>query len=160
MFEERKVENSGIYAQEKLEELTPEVGTSVGFYLVETPMITGDDGQFMVCNGLQLNLSAKTVEELVDTATPVSFIPKSILQGDIEEGNWNVGQVARLENHIRKGDTYKGKKVKYFHWNIYIQNVPNDVIKQLKAKVDELEGKLPTEAAKTDSTPAVKKPKI
>ncbi|MCI4435418.1 MAG: hypothetical protein JHC33_01225 [Ignisphaera sp.] len=160
MFEERKVEKSGIYAQEKLEELTPEVGASIGFYLVDTPMITGDDGQFMVCNGLQVNLNAKTVDDLVATATPVSFIPKSILQTDIEEGNWNIGQVARLESHIRKGDTYKGKKVKYFHWNIFIQNVPNDVIKQLKAKIDELEGKLPTEAAKTDTTQAVNRPKL
>jgi hypothetical protein len=123
-------------------------------------MITGDDGQFMVCNGLQLDLNAKTVEDLVDTAKPVSFIPKSILQTDVEEGNWNIGQVARLESHIRKGDTYKGKKVKYFHWNIFIQNVPNDVIKQLKAKVDGLEGKLPTEAAKPDTRPEVKSPKI
>jgi len=65
-----------------LEELTPKVGTSIGFYLVEHPYIKGEDGEFMVCNGLQ-------------------------------EGNWRKGQVARLENDIRRGDLYKGKKVKY-----------------------------------------------
>jgi len=157
MFEEKKVEASGIYEQAKLEELTPTVGTDIGFYLVETPIITGDDGEFMVCNGLQVDLASKSVDALVDTAKPVSFIPKSILQTDIEEGNWNIGQLARLENDIRRGDMRKGKKVKYYHWMIFIQNAPNDVLKSLKDKVAELEGKAPSEMTEA---PAGKKPKL
>jgi len=156
MFEEKKVEASGIYEQCKLEVLTPEVGTSIAFYLVETPIITGDDGEFMVCNGLQLDLDSKSVEDMVESAKPVSFIPKSILQGDIEEGNWNIGQIARLENDIRRGDMYKGKKVKYYHWMIFIQNAPNDVLKALKGKVAELEGNSPAEMSETEA----KKPKV
>ena len=111
MFEEKKVEGSGIYEQKKLEELTPAVGTSMGFYLVETVTITGDDGPFMVCNGLKVDLASKDVDALVASAEPVSFIPKSILQGDIEDGNWHINQLARLENTIRKGDEYKGKNI-------------------------------------------------
>ena len=165
MFEEKKVENSGIYEQKKLEELTPEVGTDIAFYLMETPIITGDDGPFMVCNGLQVDLNSKSVDEMVATAKPVSFIPKSILQEDIEDGNWNIGQIARLENDIRRGDMRKGKKVKYYHWMIFIQNAPNDVLKALKARVAELEaeakGTAPdamTEAPVGET--AVKKPKL
>jgi hypothetical protein len=143
LMDEKKVEASGIYEQNKLEELTPTVGTSIGFYLVETPMLTGDDGYFMVCNGLQVDLASKTVEDMVASAKPVSFIPKSILQSDIEDGNWNIGQIARLENDIRKGDKRKGKTVRYFHWMIFIQNAPNELIKALKEKLAELEGKSP-----------------
>ncbi len=157
MFEEKKVESSGIYIQNKLEDLTPEVGTSIGFYLIATPYMTGDDGEFMVCNGLLVNLSAKSLDELVSTSQPVSFIPKSILQKDIEEGNWNIGQIARLENTIRKGDTYKGKKVKYYHWAIYIQNAPNETLTKLKNRLAELEGKSP---AQMSETPAKDKPKV
>jgi hypothetical protein len=160
MFEEKKVEASGIYEQCKLEELTPEVGTSLAFYLVATPIITGDDGEFMVCNGLQVDLNSKTVEELIASAKPVSFIPKSILQGDIQEGNWNIGQLARLENDIRRGDMYKGKKVKYYHWMIFIQNAPNEVLNGLKAKVAELEGKAPSSMSETPTGETKAKPKV
>ena len=161
IFEEKKVEASGIYEQSKLEQLTPTVGTSIAFFLTETPIITGDDGPFMVCNGLQLDLASKTTTEMIENAKPVSFIPKSILQGDIEEGNWNIGQIARLENDIRRGDMYKGKKVKYYHWMIFIQDAPNDVLKQLKDKVAELEGKTPAAMGETPADAGTKeKPKL
>ena len=154
LFEEKKVEG-GDWEQNKLEDLTPENGTSIGFYLVETPMIEGEDAPFMVCNGLLLDLEAKSIEDMVGSAKAISFIPKSILQGDIEDENWNIGQVARLENSNRPGDlNKKGKKTRYFAWNIFIQNVPNDLIKQLKGKVAELQG---TEAT-SGETPA--KPKV
>jgi len=157
LFEEKKVENtSGIYEQHKLEELTPENGSSIGFYLVQTPMIEGDDGQFMVCNGLQVDLSASTIKDLVASSKPVSFIPKSILQKDIEEENWMIGQLARLENSNRPGDlNKKGKKTRYYAWSIYIQNAPNELLKQLKNKVAELEG-----TTIDGETPAAEKPKL
>ena len=160
LFEEKKVDSaSGIYEQNKLEELTPENGTSIGFYLTQTPMIEGDDGQFMVCNGLQVDLSADSIEDLVASAKPVSFIPKSILQQDIEDENWMIGQLARLENSNRPGDlNKKGKKTRYFAWDIYIQNAPNELLKQLKAKVAELEGNdLGTE---TPANSGAAKPKL
>jgi len=151
LFEEKKVDNtSGIYEQHKLEELTPENGSSIGFYLVQTPMIEGDDGSFMVCNGLKVDLGASSIEDLVASAEPVSFIPKSILQQDIEEENWNIGQLARLENSNRPGDlNKKGKKTRYYAWNIYIQQAPNELLKQLKAKVNELEGNTVTDGEQT-----------
>ena len=160
LFEEKKVDSaSGIYEQNKLEELTPEKGTSIGFYLVQTPMIEGDDGQFMVCNGLQVDLSSNTIEDLVASAKPVSFIPKSILQQDIEDGNWMIGQLARLENSNRPGDlNKKGKKTRYYAWDIYIQNAPNELLKQLKAKVAELEGT--TLGTETPSGAASEKPRL
>lgn len=157
LFEEKKVESSGIYEQNKLEDLTPEKGSSIGFYLVQTPMIEGDDGEFMVCNGLLVDLGAGSIDELVAGAKPVSFIPKSILQEDIENDNWMIGQVARLENSNRPGDlNKKGKKTRYYAWDIYIQNVPNDLLKALKAKMAELSDAEPT----AGEAPAKEKPKV
>lgn len=145
LMEEKEVKsNEGIFEQNKLEDLTPTNGTSIGFYLVETPMIEGEDGQFMVCNGLLVDLSKDTLEDLVASALPVSFIPKSILQEDIEDENWSIGQVARLENSNRPGDlNKKGKKTRYFAWKIFVQNAPNELLKMLKAKLASLKEETP-----------------
>lgn len=162
LLEEKKVEQSGIYAQKKLDELTPAVGDSIGFYLKETPTLTGDDGEFMVCNGLQLNLAQDSFEKIVASAEPVSFIARSILEKDIREGAWRIGQVARLESKIRRGDLYKGRKVKYFAWDVYIQNAPNTLLADLDKKITELKGTKPEEMTEeaTTSTEPTKKPKL
>ena len=161
-FEEKKVESSGIFEQVKLDELTPEVGTSVAMFLVKTPIYTGDDGEFMVCNCLQVDLGSKTIDEMVENAKPVSFAARSILEKSINDGQWKVGQIARLEQKIRRGDLYKGKKVKYFAWDIYIQGASNDIINKLETKLAQLEGKTPqtmTETAAESEQPKVK-PKL
>jgi len=129
MFEEKKVD-SGSYEQCKLEELTPAKGDSVGFYLTETPMIDGDDGQFMVCNGLLVDLSSETVEDLISSAKAVSFI-------------------------LNK----KGKKTRYYAWDVFIQNAPNDVLAKLKAKNAELQGESPATMGETPAK-SDKKPKL
>ena len=105
----------------------------------------------MVCQGLKVDLASETIEELVASAEPISFAAKSILEKDILAGGWNVGQLARLENDIRRGDVKKGKKVKYYHWNIFIQDAPNIILKALKGKLAELEGKSPAGMAETQA---------
>lgn len=160
LFEEKKVESSGIFVQSKLDELTPAVGDSVAMFLVKTPIFTGDDGEFMVCQALQVDLASKTIDELVANAQPVSFAARSILENAIKDGAWKIGQIARLEQKIRRGDTYKGKKVKYFAWDIFIQNAPNDIINKLEAKVAELEGKSPAQMTETAAEPAKAQPKL
>lgn len=159
LMEEKEVSNSsGIYEQCKLEELTPENGSSIGFYLVDTPMIEGDDGEFMVCHGLQVDLTVGSIDELVKSAEPVSFIPKSILQQAIQDEEWNIGQIARLENVNRPGDlNKKGKKTRYFAWKIFIQNAPNELLKQLKDKVAKLKEESPEDMEPAADTP---KPKV
>ncbi len=159
MFEEKKVESSGIFEQKKLDELTPAVGDSVAMFLVNTPIFTGDDGEFMVCQALQVDLASKTIDELVANAQPVSFAARSILENAIKDGNWKIGQIARLEQKIRRGDVYKGKKVKYFAWDIFIQNAPNEIINKLEAKVAELEGKSPAQMTET-AAETKEKPKL
>ena len=161
LLAEKKVEQSGIYEQHKLDVLTPKVGDSIGFYLVETPTLTGDDGEFMVCNGLQVDLGSDSFDKMVEAAKPVSFIARSILEKDIKEGAWRIGQIARLESKIRRGDMYKGKKVKYFAWDVYIQNAPNELLTDLDNKVVELKGDKPEEMGETaTSTEPAKKPKL
>ncbi len=156
LFTEKKQE-SGSYESRKLEDLTPENGSSIGFYLAETPMIDGEDSPFRVCKGLLVDFDKKTIDELVESAEAVSFIPKSILQGDIEDGSWNIGQIARLENTNRPGDlNKKGKKTRYFAWDIFIQAAPNAVLNMLKAKNAELQGNAPIQG----ETPAKAKPAL
>lgn len=161
-FEEKKVESSGIFEQVKLDELTPKVGDSVAMFLVKTPIYTGDDGEFMVCNCLMVDLSSKTIDEMVENAKPVSFAARSILEKSINEGQWKLEQLARLEQKIRRGDMYKGKKVKYFAWDIYIQNASNDIINKLLEKLAKLEGKTPQSMTETaaESEQPKEKPKL
>lgn len=160
MFEEKKVESSGIFVQAKLDELTPANGDSVAMFLVKTPTFTGDDGEFMVCQCLQVDLASKTIDDLVANAVPVSFAARSILENSINDGAWKIGQIARLEQKIRRGDTYKGKKVKYFAWDIFIQNAPNEIVNKLEAKVAELEGKSPATMTETAAEQTKEKPKL
>lgn len=159
-MEEKKVESSGIFVQVKLDELTPAVGDSVAMFLVNTPIFTGDDGEFMVCQCLKVDLASKTFDEMVENSEPVSFAARSILENAIKDGNWKIGQIARLEQKIRRGDTYKGAKVRYFAWDIFIQNAPNDVLTKLEKKVAALEGKAPEKMTEYAAEQTKEKPKL
>ena len=139
MFQEKKVEQPQVYNKVSLEDLTPNKGDSILFYLVHTPSFTGDDGDFMVFQGLKLNLDAKTPEELISSAEPISFPARSIFEREVQEGRITPGKLYRLEMNIKRGDLVKGKKVKYFHWNSYEQLPPEAILNQLHEKAREIE---------------------
>ncbi len=141
LFEEEKSNTTGIFAQKDLNTLTPNKGDSVGFYLFATDQRQGEDGTFMIMNGLQLNLDAKSIDEMIEKATPINFIPRMILEKKHDEGNFNIGGAYRLEKTINRGDTYKGKKVRYYAWDLYTVNAPKDALDKLNAKILDLQGK-------------------
>lgn len=161
---EEKIESSGIFIQKDLDKLTPDIGNSIGFFFFSTDKRSGDDGEFMICEGLQVDLTATTVEALVESAEPINFIPRTVLENKFLEGAFALGNVYRIEKTLNRGDMYKGKKVKYFAWDLFKINAPADVLKKLNSKVLDLKGKpsvLGTEQASlpTEKSPA-EKPKL
>lgn len=147
--EEKKVESGSFGAQVDLNDLTPEKGDSIGFYFHSHDMRQGDDGEFMIGEGLQLDLTLKTVDAIVESAEPINFILRSILEKEVNNGTFNLGKIYKLEKWINRGDEYKGKKVKYFAWTLYEINAPKDVCNQLHSKCLEVKGKDNTLGAET-----------
>jgi len=142
LFQEKKVEAPQIYEKVKLEELTPEKGDSVLTYIVHTPMFQGDDGEFMVIQALLLDKDAQNEEELLKSAKPISFPARSIIERQIiEEKLFGEKDLVRLEMNLRRGDTYKGKKVRYYAWDVYVQEIPQSLREELNNLAKELEEK-------------------
>lgn len=161
LFDEKKSESAGIFEQNDLNKLTPNIGDSIGFYLFDTDERSGEDGKFMIMLGLQLDLDSESIEKMVETATPINFIPRMVLENKHNDGNFNKGEAYRLEKKINRGDEYKGKKVRYYAWDLYKVNAPTDTLKELNQKILTLQGKgsvLGSETAVDTNTPA--KPKM
>lgn len=141
LFKEEEVKASGIFIQNDLNKLTPDIGDSIGFFLFETDERSGEEGKFQIWNGLRINLESASIEKMVETAEPINFIPRMILEKKLEEGSMALKGCYRLEKSINRGDNYKGKKVRYYAWNVFTINAPEDAIEALNAKVLELQGK-------------------
>lgn len=156
---EEKIESSGIFVQKDLDVLTPVIGNSIGFFFFSTDKRSGDDGEFMICEGLMVDLTATTVEALVESAEPINFIPRTVLENKFIEGAFALGNVYRIEKTLNRGDTYKGKKVKYFAWDLFKINAPQDVIKQLNSKVLGLKGKTSVLGTEQETMPTEPKAK-
>ena len=160
MGQEEKVEKSGIFDQKDLSELTPNKGDSIGFYFFSTDTRSGDDGEFMIAEGLMINVNAASIEALVETAEPINFIPRVVLENKINEGAFNLGNAYRLEKTINRGDEYKGKKVKYFAWDLFHIDAPADAIKALNDKILDLQGNAGPMASETAAKATKKKPNL
>jgi len=155
LFNEDKVEQSGIFAQKDLSELTPTKGDSIGFYFFSKDKRTSDDGEFMICEGLKLDLTATSVEKMIETAEPINFIPRIVLENRYTEGSFNLGEAYRLEKSINRGDTIKGKKVKYFAWDLFKINADDETLSALNQKILDLQGKPSALGSETKPMPKV-----
>ncbi len=141
LFKEEKSDSNGIFVQKDLNDLTPNKGDSIGFYFFSKDERQGEDGSFSIFMGLQLNLDAQSIDELIESSTPINFIPRMVLEGKHNDGNFNLGSAYRLEKTINRGDEYKGKKVRYYAWDLYAVSAPSDALKSLKDKILGLQGK-------------------
>jgi len=165
LFKEDKVEQSGIFEQKDLSELTPNKGDSIGFYFFSTETRTSDEyGEFIISEGLKVNLNASSVDEMISTAVPINFIPRTVLENKFHEGAFNIGELYRLEKTINRGDLIKGKKVRYYAWDLFKINAETDAIASLNSKVLELQGKATVagseSAAQPTKSPAKSGPKV
>ena len=142
LFKEEEIKSSnGIFAQNDLNKLTPNKGDSIGFYLYSTDERQGEDGKFAIWNGLKLDLAADSIDSLIESAEPINFIPRLVLEKKLEEGSLTMKGVYRLEKSINRGDEYKGKKVRYYAWNVFAINVDTETIGKLNKKILTLQGK-------------------
>ncbi len=142
LFNEDKVEQSGVFAQKDLSDLTPKIGDSIGFFFFSTEERTSDEyGKFIISEGLKLDLAAASIEKMVETAEPINFIPRTVLENRFHEGSFNRGEAYRIEKTVNRGDTIKGKKVRYYAWNLFKINIDTDTIGKLQKKILELQGK-------------------
>ena len=161
LFNEDKVEQSGVFEQKDLSELTPNKGDDIGFYFFSTETRTSDEyGEFIISEGLQVDLTATSVEAMLDTAKPINFIPRTVLENKFHEGAFNVGELYRLEKTVNRGDMIKGKKVRYYAWDLFKINADTATIKSLSKVLLDLQGKGSVAGSETAAQSTKAGPKV
>lgn len=161
LFNEEKVEQSGIFEQKDLKDLTPNIGDDIGFYFYSVETRTSDEyGEFIISEGLLVDLKASSVEKMIETAKPINFIPRTVLENKYKEGAFNAGELYRIEKTVNRGDMIKGKKVRYYAWDLFRINAGADTLKSLGAKVLELEGKPSVAGSETPAQSTKSGPKV
>jgi len=154
LFEEQQVLSENQHEQGDIRQ---ELGLneSIGFFWTTIKEATSEEyGDFIICQGLKVNLSAGSVDELLETATPYSFIPNVLLNNKIEDGSFATNELYRIEKTWDKGQKFKdGTKAKGYGFTLYHQNVNPEIKQQLqdvyKNRINPLKV---TEAAAADDT--------
>ena len=160
LFAEDKVEQSGIFEQKDLDKLTPTIGDSIGFYFFSTETRTSDEyGEFIISEGLQLDLGASSIDAMIEGAVAINFIPRTVLENKFHEGAFNVGELYRLEKTVNRGDTIKGKKVRYYAWDLFKINADSEALKKLNKTVLDLQGKSSAVGSETEAKATKAAPK-
>ena len=161
LFKEDKVEQSGIFEQKDLSDLTPNIGDDIGFYFASTETRTSDEyGEFIIAEGLQVDLTATSVEAMLETAKPINFIPRTVLENKFHEGAFNVGELYRLEKTVNRGDMIKGKKVRYYAWDLFKINADTATLKSLSKTLLDLQGKGSVAGSETAAQSTKAGPKV
>jgi len=133
LFKEQEVLNQNQHKQIPLQELP--INTSIGFYFDNTKEATSQEyGDFTVCQGLEVDLSSQTVDELIETAQPASFIPNTLLLNKLSSGAMIPGEVYRIEKVWDRFQKFKdGTKAKGYGYALFHQEVGPQVKSKLAA---------------------------
>ena len=132
LFEEDKVANSPFKEFKPNDEVAK--GESFGFlWLSNGSGTSADYGEFVTWQGLKVDLTAASEEALLESATPIGFIPNTMLKGKEENGAVLQGNLYRIEKAWDQGDKYDGnKKAKGFGYNVFLVKAPAALIAKLK----------------------------
>lgn len=140
------------------------INESLGFYFAGTREATSEDyGDFVICQGLKVDVTSASVDALLETSLAYSFIPNVLLSNKLTEGSFAQGELYRIEKTWEKGQKFKdGTKAKGYGFTLYHQNVDPLVKKQL---ADIYASRInPLKAAETpvegDEAPAVNTPAV
>ncbi len=119
LFEEKEVLNENQHEQYDISAL--EIGESLPFYYASTRGATSEEyGDFIICQGIKVDVEASSVDALVATAAAISFIPNTLLKNKIEEGAMIEGELYRIEKAWDKGQKFKdGKKAKGWGYKVF-----------------------------------------
>ena len=140
LFNETEVVSENVHLQMDIKEMT--IGDSFGFFFTSQRTATSEEyGDFIICQGLKVDLEATDIDSLVDTAGAASFIPNTLLSNKITEGALLEGELYRIEKAWDKGQKFKdGKKAKGWGYKLFSLSIEPTVKKQLsdsyKAKVN------------------------
>jgi len=140
LFKEEEVVSENQHEQLDIKEMT--IGQSFGYFFTSQRTATSEEyGDFVICQGLKVDLEASDVDTLVETATAASFIPNTLLANKIDEGALLEGELYRIEKAWDKGQKFKdGKKAKGWGYKLFSLSLEPVVKKQLsdayKAKIN------------------------
>lgn len=109
LFKEEEVLSENQH--EQLDIAALEIGESIAFYFDNTADRTSAEyGDFIVCQGLKVELEHDGLEELLAHAQPASFIPNKLLVNKIDDGSMITGELYRIEKAWDKGQVFSDKK--------------------------------------------------
>lgn len=98
-----------------------EIGESLPFYYDNTRGATSEEyGDFSICQGIKVDIESASVDALVASAHPVSFIPNILLLNKIDDGSMIEGELYRIEKAWDKHQVFSdGKKAKGWGYKVF-----------------------------------------
>ena len=119
LFNEQEVLNENQHEQFDISAL--EIGESLPFYYANTRDATSEDyGDFIICQGIKVDIEAASIDALAGSAKPISFIPNTLLKNKIDEGSMIEGELYRIEKAWDKNQKFKdGKKAKGWGYKVF-----------------------------------------
>lgn len=138
LFQEKKVVTGGQHEQIKLQEL--EIGSSVTLFIKGFREGTSDEfGDYVIAQGLALDVDASDEATLINTAYLGSFILNTMLSNMRNDGKLEINKIYRLEKAWDRGQKLKsGKKAKGFGYEVFNLEVAPSMIQKLVSKYDAL----------------------
>lgn len=134
LFEEKQIQSDGNLNRLTLADLKK--GESILFFVGNfADKKSQEFGDFKSAEGLQLSLTASSVDELVNSAEGASFIPNTLLRNKIDSNLMVVGRVYRVEKAWSKDDKFAdGKKAKGHGYNLFELSVDTKTLAALNTK--------------------------
>jgi hypothetical protein len=150
LFNEKEILAENQHKQKAIKDMP--LNTSFGFYFDNTADKSSQEyGDFVVCQGLEVDLGASSVAELIDTATPISFIPNTLLTNKMDTRAMITGEVYRIEKVWDRHQKFKdGTRAKGYGYALFHQEVGP----QIKAELAEAYKNKISGALNVTETPA------
>lgn len=130
-LQEEKVVSENQHETITLKEL--DVNESILFYFDNLRDATSDEyGDFKICQGLKLDLTASNEADLLDSAVAASFIPNTLLTNKLDQNSFVRGEVYRVEHAWTRGQKFSnGQKAKGEGYELYRIKLGEGTLKQL-----------------------------
>ena len=119
LFNEKEVLSENQHNQFDISSL--EIGESLPFYFDNTRGATSEEyGDFIIAQGLKVDIEAASVDALIESAEATSFVPNTLLNNKIDEGSLIPGELYRIEKAWDKGQKFSdGKKAKGWGYKVF-----------------------------------------
>lgn len=137
MFETEKMEGKSPYKDLKLGD--QENGYSLTFYYDnKTKATSADYGDFEILQGLRFDHTLNSMDDMVNGAELVSFVPNTMLRNLMANGGMVRGEAYILTKKWTKGDKFDKKKALGHGFEVQRIKAPDSFLAQLKNRRKEL----------------------